>query len=84
MPAPPLIFQACLIVDGNVGRPQSDIIPHQQLEYLIKAQFTVPMIAKLVGVFCEHHSTLNARVHAHEAQDHPITAQLVPLTSQLM
>ena len=51
MPAPPSIFQACLIVDGNVGRPQSDIIPHQQLEYLINAQFTVPMIAKLAGVF---------------------------------
>ena len=30
MLAPPSIFQACLIVDGNVGRPQFDI-PHQQL-----------------------------------------------------
>ena len=49
MPAPPSIFQACLSIDGNVGRPQFEI-PQQQLEYLIKAQFTVPEIAKLVGV----------------------------------
>ena len=49
MPATPSIFQACLIVDGNVGRTQFDI-PHQQLEYLIKAEFKVPEIAKLVGV----------------------------------
>ena len=34
--------------------------------------------------FREHHSTLNAWVHAHEAPDHPITAQLVSQTSQLM
>ena len=26
MPAPPSIFQACLIVDDNMGRPQFDIL----------------------------------------------------------
>ena len=49
MLAPPSTFQARLFADGNVGRLQFDI-PHQQLEYLIKAPFTVPLIAKLVGV----------------------------------
>ena len=47
--APASTFQACLVVDGNVGRPQFDI-PHQQLEYLIKARFAVPQIAEVVGV----------------------------------
>lgn len=50
MPAPPSIFQACLIVRRWSGGQASSDIPHRQQEYLIKARFTVPEIAKLVVV----------------------------------
>ena len=50
VPAPPSIFQACLIVRRWSGGQASSDIPHRQQEYSIKARFTVPEIAKLVGV----------------------------------
>ena len=41
--------QAPIVQAGNIGRPNFEI-PNQQLQYLIQNRFSVPQIAKIVGV----------------------------------
>ena len=45
MPPP----QACVVLDGTVGRPSFQIFP-TQLEFLINNRFSVPQIAQLMDV----------------------------------
>lgn len=54
------------VLDGSVGRPYFDI-PASQLQYLIDNRFSVPQIARLMGVSV---STIRRRMSAHSMSIH--------------
>ena len=45
----PTPFEAHILLDGSLGRP-CFIIPRNQLEHLVYANFSVPQIARVLGV----------------------------------